>query len=66
MAVVPHQQRSVLYSKMLLKKFRFLLRAQNCEFIAESGVYKSKVGCQKGIASVKENVAKALVKEYRT
>ena len=34
-------------------KFRFRLRAQNGEIIAESQGYGSKDGCQKGIASVK-------------
>jgi uncharacterized protein YegP (UPF0339 family) len=32
--------------------------------MAESGAYESKEGCQKGIASVKENAAKAVVKYY--
>jgi uncharacterized protein YegP (UPF0339 family) len=32
--------------------------------MAESGAYESKEGCQKGIASVKENAAKAGVKYY--
>jgi len=45
-------------------KFRFRLRAQNGETIAESGAYDSKEGCQKGIASVKENAAKAVTKNF--
>jgi uncharacterized protein YegP (UPF0339 family) len=45
-------------------KFRFRLRAQNGEIIAESGAYDSKEGCQKGIASVKENAAKAVTKDF--
>jgi uncharacterized protein YegP (UPF0339 family) len=45
-------------------KFRFRLRAQNCEIMAESGAYESKEGSQKGVASVKENTAKAGVKYY--
>ena len=45
-------------------KFRFRLRAQNGEIIAESGAYDSKEGCQKGIASVKENAAKAIIKDF--
>jgi uncharacterized protein YegP (UPF0339 family) len=32
--------------------------------MAESGAYESKEECQKGIASVKENAAKAGVKYY--
>ena len=47
-------------------KFRFKLRAQNGEIIAESGAYESKEGCQKGIASVRENAAKAKMKDYAT
>ena len=47
-------------------KSRFRLRAQNCEIMAESGAYESKEGCQKGITSVKENAAKAVVKDYTT
>ena len=47
-------------------KFRFRLRARNGEIIAESGAYESKEGCQKGIASIKENAAKAVVKDYTT
>ena len=35
-------------------KFRFRLRAQNGEIIAESGAYESKEGCHKGITSVKD------------
>ena len=45
-------------------KFRFRLRAQNGEIIAESGAYDSKEGCKKGIASVKENAAKAVIKDF--
>jgi uncharacterized protein YegP (UPF0339 family) len=44
-------------------KFRFRLRAQNGEIIAESQGYESKEGCQKGIASVKENASKAEIKD---
>jgi uncharacterized protein YegP (UPF0339 family) len=47
-------------------KFRFRLRAQNGEIIAESQGYGSKEGCQKGIASVKENASKAEIKDYTT
>jgi uncharacterized protein YegP (UPF0339 family) len=47
-------------------KFRFRLGAQNGEIIAESGAYESKEGCQKGIASVKENASKAEIKNYTT
>jgi uncharacterized protein YegP (UPF0339 family) len=47
-------------------KFRFRLRAQNGEIIAESGAYDSKEGCQTGIASVKENAAKAVIKDFTT
>jgi hypothetical protein len=47
-------------------KFRFRLRAQNGEIIAESGAYESKEGCQTGIASVKENASKAAIKDYTT
>ena len=47
-------------------KFRFRLRAQNGEIIAESQGYASKEGCQKGIASVKENASKAEIKDYTT
>jgi hypothetical protein len=47
-------------------KFRFRLRAQNGEIIAESQGYESKEGCQKGIASVKENASKAETKDYTT
>jgi uncharacterized protein YegP (UPF0339 family) len=47
-------------------KFRFRLRAQNGEIIAESGAYESKEGAQKGIASVKENAAKAEIRDYTT
>ena len=47
-------------------KFRFKLRAQNGEIIAESGAYESKEGGQKGIASVRENAAKAKMKDYAT
>jgi uncharacterized protein YegP (UPF0339 family) len=44
-------------------KFRFRLKAQNGEIIAESQGYESKEGCQKGIASIKENASKAVVKD---
>jgi uncharacterized protein YegP (UPF0339 family) len=47
-------------------KFRFRLRAQNGEIIAESQGYESKEGCQKGIASIKENASKAEIKDYTT
>ncbi len=47
-------------------KFRFRLRAQNGEIIAESQGYESKESCQKGIASVKENASKAETKDYTT
>jgi uncharacterized protein YegP (UPF0339 family) len=47
-------------------KFRFRLRAQNGEIIAESQGYESKEGCQKGITSVKENASKAEIKDYTT
>jgi uncharacterized protein YegP (UPF0339 family) len=47
-------------------KFRFRLRAQNGEIIAESQGYESKEGCQKGIASVKENASKAEIKDNTT
>ena len=40
------------------------LGAQNGEIIVENGAYESKEGCQKGIASVKENAAKAVIKDY--
>jgi len=36
------------------------------EIIAASGAYESKEGCQKGIASVKENSAKVVIKDYTT
>ena len=45
-------------------KFRFRLRAQNGEIIAESEAYDSKEGCQKGIASVKENASTAEIKDF--
>jgi len=47
-------------------KFRFRLRAQNGEIIAESQGYESKESCQKGITSVKENASKAETKDYTT
>ena len=47
-------------------KFRFRLRAQNGEIIAESQGYESKEGCQKGIASIKENASKAEIKDFTT
>ena len=47
-------------------KFRFRLRAQNGEIIAESQGYESKESCQKGIESVKENASKAETKDYTT
>jgi len=47
-------------------KFRFRLRAQNGEIIAESQGYESKESCQEGIASVKENASKAEIKDYTT
>jgi uncharacterized protein YegP (UPF0339 family) len=52
--------------KDVVGKFRFRLRAQNGEIIAESQGYESKEGCQKGIASVKENASKAETKDYTT
>jgi uncharacterized protein YegP (UPF0339 family) len=42
------------------------LGAQNGEIIAESGAYESKEGCRKRLASVKENAAKAVIKDYTT
>ncbi len=36
-------------------KFRFRLKAPNGEIIATSEAYETKQGCEKGIASVKEN-----------
>jgi len=47
-------------------KFRFRLRAQNGEIIAESGAYESKEGCQTGIVSVKENASKAEIQDCTT
>jgi hypothetical protein len=47
-------------------KFRFRLRAQNGEIVAESQGYESKEGCHKGIAAVKENASKAEIKDYTT
>ena len=52
--------------KNAVGKFRFRLRAQNGEIIAESQGYESKEGCQKGIASVQENASKAETKDYTT
>jgi uncharacterized protein YegP (UPF0339 family) len=34
--------------------------------MAESEAYESKEGCQQGIASVKENSAKVVIKDYTT
>src|SRR3989337_1246924 len=45
-------------------KFRFRLIAQNGGIIAESEAYDSKEGCQKGIASVKENASTAEIKDF--
>ena len=47
-------------------KFRFRLKAQNGEIIAESQGYDSKEGCQKGIASIKENASRAETKDLTT
>lgn len=44
-------------------KFRWRLRAPNGEIIASSEAYESKAGCEKGIASVKENAAKAILQD---
>ena len=44
-------------------KFRFRLRAPNGEIIATGEAYESKDGCKKGIASVKENAPKAMIKD---
>ena len=52
--------------KDVVGKFRFRLRAQNGEIIAKSGAYESKEGCQKGIASVKENADKAIIEDLTT
>ena len=41
------------------EKFRFRLKAPNGEVIASGEAYESKDGCQKGIASIKENAPKA-------
>ena len=42
-------------------KFRFRLKAANGEIIATSEAYETKQGCEKGIASVVENAAKAKI-----
>ncbi len=42
-------------------KFRFRLKAANGEIIATSEAYETKQGCEKGIASVRENAAKAKI-----
>jgi uncharacterized protein YegP (UPF0339 family) len=47
-------------------KFRFRLRAQNGEIIAENQGCESKEGAQKGIASIKENASKAETKDCTT
>ena len=52
--------------KDVVGKFRFRLIAQNGEIIAESQGYESKEGCQKGIASVRENASKAEIKDCTT
>lgn len=44
-------------------KFRFRLRAPNGQIIAVGEAYESKAGCEKGIASVKENAAKATIED---
>lgn len=44
-------------------KFRWRLRAPNGEIIAASEAYESKAGCEKGIASVKENAPKAVLQD---
>ena len=44
-------------------KFRWRLKAPNGEIIATSEAYESKAGCEKGIASVKENAAKAILQD---
>jgi uncharacterized protein YegP (UPF0339 family) len=49
--------------KDVVGKFRFRLKAQNGEIIAESQGYESKEGCQKGIASIKENAFKAEIED---
>jgi uncharacterized protein YegP (UPF0339 family) len=49
--------------KDVVGKFRFRLKAQNGEIIAESQGYESKEGCQKGIASIKENASKAEIED---
>ncbi len=42
-------------------KFRFRLKAANGEIIATSEAYETQQGCEKGIASVVENAAKAKI-----
>jgi uncharacterized protein YegP (UPF0339 family) len=54
------------YSKMRWENSGSDFRAQNGEIIAESQGYESKEGCQKGIASVKENASKAAIKDCTT
>jgi hypothetical protein len=57
------QENVLKYSKIRLENSGSDL-AQNGEIIAESQGYDSKEGCQKGIASVKENASKAEIKDY--
>jgi uncharacterized protein YegP (UPF0339 family) len=45
------------------EQYRFRLRAPNGEIIAVSEAYKSKGGCENGIASVKENAPKAEIQD---
>ena len=42
-------------------KFRFRLKAANGEIIATSEAYETQQVCEKGIASVVENAAKAKI-----
>jgi len=50
-------------TKDVAGEYRFRLRAPNGEIIAVSEGYKSKDGCKKGIASVKENAQKAIIQD---
>ena len=44
-------------------KFRFRLKAENGEIVAEGQAYESKEGCEKGIAAVKTDAPKAITKD---
>jgi len=45
-------------------EYRWRLRAPNGKIIADSGEgYEQKSGCKNGIASVKENVTKAIIQD---